>query len=173
MALKVNWLATLKLWAFCSVKIPLIHWLRPRVIALNSEHAMILIPLKRRSKNHLGSMYFGALCVGADLAGGLIAMHLQRNFKEKFNIVFKDVQADFLKRPEGDVLFTCEEGAAIAQTIRTALQTGERQHVLVNILATVPDQDRFAPVAKFKLSLSIKMRKPSAKMAAKIVTPPN
>ena len=166
MALKVNWLATLKLWAFSSVRIPLIHWLRPRVIEINNERSMLLIPLKRRSKNHLGSMYFGALCVGADLAPGLIAMHLQRHFKEKFSFVFKDIQADFLKRAEGDVLFTCEEGAAIAQTIRTALQTGERQHVLVNIVATVPDQDRFAPVAKFKLSLSIKARKPTAKAPA-------
>lgn len=163
MSLKVNWLATLRVWAFTSLKIPLVHWLRPRVIELNDERAMILIPLRRRSKNHIGSMYFGALCVGADLAPGLIAMHLRRNFKEKYSFVFKDIQADFLKRAEGDVLFTCEEGAAIAQAIRTAVQTGERQQVLVNIIATVPDQDRFAPVAKFKLSLSVKVRKPSAK----------
>ena len=32
------------------------------------------MPLRRRTKNHLGSMYFGVLAVGADITGGFLAM---------------------------------------------------------------------------------------------------
>ena len=42
-------------------KVPLIFYCRPSVIKLTEETAVIKIPLKRRNKNHLKSMYFGAL----------------------------------------------------------------------------------------------------------------
>jgi acyl-coenzyme A thioesterase PaaI-like protein len=72
---KVAWNATLKLWAFGWLKVPMIAWVRPKVIELNDERSVIKIALTRRTKNHLNSLYFGALCVGADVTGGIHMMH--------------------------------------------------------------------------------------------------
>ena len=46
------------------------------MVELSDDKCVVKVPLKRRSRNHLRSMYFGALAAGADCAGGLIAMRL-------------------------------------------------------------------------------------------------
>src|SRR3990167_2446880 len=104
---------TLRLWLFGLVKVPMIFWVRPKVIVLDQHKAEVKIPLCRRTKNHLGSMYFGALCVGADLAGGIQLVRILGTKINKVSFVFKDFQAEFLKRPEADVHFCSEAGALI------------------------------------------------------------
>ncbi len=41
---------------------------------MSAKALRIRIPLGWRTRNHLGSMYFGALATGADLVGGLLVM---------------------------------------------------------------------------------------------------
>ena len=93
---------TWKLRAFAWARIPLIAWVRPSVVALDDTRAVVRIPHGRRTRNHLGSMYFGALAIGADLAGGLVAMReidrLRRAGGPSVSLVFKDVRGEFLRR---------------------------------------------------------------------------
>ncbi len=56
--------ANLYLNLFGFSKVPLIWLCHPKIIAIDSEHVEVRIPLRRRTKNHLNSMYFGALAVG-------------------------------------------------------------------------------------------------------------
>jgi hypothetical protein len=112
------------------------------------------------NKNHLGSMYFGALCIGADAAGGFIAAKLLRELKggTKGTLIFKDFQAKFLKRPEGDTWFTCRDGARIAEAIETSRMSGQRVDLPVQVVATVPSKFGTEPVAEFVLTLSLKVK---------------
>ncbi|MGA7614218.1 MAG: PaaI family thioesterase [Thermoanaerobaculia bacterium] len=143
-------------WAFW--KVPLIWYTRPSVLKLDDERCLIRIPFRRRNRNHLGSMYFGVLCVGADVAGGLIAMHRIRKSGERVSLVFKDFKANFLKRPEGDVVFTCEDGVRIGELLDRVVRSGEREHDTVRVTATVPELSGSEPVAEFELTLSLKRR---------------
>ncbi len=140
------------------LKIPLIAFLRPVIEELDDHRCVIRFPLGRRSRNHLNSMYFGALCVGADCAGGLIAMRTIQQRGDKVAFVFKDFRADFLKRAEGDVLFTCDQGEALRGLVVRAEQSGEREEQAVHVTATVPDRLRDEPVAEFDLTISLKRR---------------
>ena len=54
-------------------QIPLIYYTGLSVVEFNERCCVAKIPLTWRTKNHLGSMYFGALAIGADVAGGLAA----------------------------------------------------------------------------------------------------
>ena len=45
--------------AFGFTKIPMIAFIGPKVRKLTDEESVIEIPLKRRTKNHLGAMYCG------------------------------------------------------------------------------------------------------------------
>jgi acyl-coenzyme A thioesterase PaaI-like protein len=143
-------------WAFRHVF--LLYFTKPSVLEVNENRCVIRIPLNWRTRNHLRSMYFGALCIGADLAGGMIAFHLMQTRKLRVSFVFKDVKAEFLKRPEADVHFTCEDGALIQELLRRTLETGERQDATVNVVATVPKKLGDEPVARFALTLSLKVR---------------
>jgi acyl-coenzyme A thioesterase PaaI-like protein len=145
-----------RLWALKNV---FLLWLAsPTVLEVNERRCVVRIPLNWKTKNHLGSMYFGALCIGADVSGGLIAFHLMQQQKVKLSFVFKDVKASFLKRPEDDVIFTCEDGASIQDTFNRAIATGERQESTVHIVATCPRKLGEEPVATFELTLSLKKK---------------
>lgn len=157
--LKTKWNDTVKLWIFGFLKVPMIFWLRPKIITLTKETAVIKISLTRRSKNHLKSMYFGALCVGADVAGGIQMMNVLGQDIKKISFAFKDVKGEFLKRPEADVYFSCHDGKLIAQTIQKAFQSHERENVEVHIIATTPSLLGDEPVARFTLTLSIKEKR--------------
>ncbi len=137
-------------------KVPLIFYCRPSVIKLTEETTIIEIPFKRRNKNHLKSMYFGALAVGADIAGGVLAMDLIRKSRRNISLVFKDFKAEFLKRPEGNTYFTCNDGQAVRNLIDKATKIGERVNMPLKITATVPEISGDEPVAKFVLTLSLK-----------------
>ena len=150
--LKATWFIR----SFGLSKVPLIFYCRPSVVELTEKITVIKIPFKRRNKNHLKSMYFGALSVGADVAGGVLAMHLIRKSGHNISLVFKDFRADFLKRPEGDTYFTCSDGVVVIDLIDEAVKTGERVNMPLKITATVPELSGDEPVAEFVLTLSLK-----------------
>jgi acyl-coenzyme A thioesterase PaaI-like protein len=150
--------ATAGLRALGFFKIPLIFLLRPTVVALEGDRCEIRLPLSRISRNHLGSMYFGALCVGADCAGGLLAWKLIDESGKKISLIFKDFKAEFLKRPEADVHFILENGSDVRDLVRRAATSPERVETPVRILATCPKKFGSEPVARFTLSLSLKQK---------------
>ena len=114
--------------AFGFTKVPLIWWCRPKVVDHTDERLEVKIPLRRRTKNHLGSMYIGVLVVGADVTGGFLAMDPIMKSGRNIALLFKDFKADFLKRPEGDVHFYCNDGLAIRELVEKAIETGERHN---------------------------------------------
>ena len=150
--------ANLYLKFFGFKKIPLLWFCRPKIIHLDSNSVEIKIPLRRRTKNHLGSMYFGALSVGADITGGFLAMLCIQESKRKVALIFKDFKADFLKRAEGDVHFKCNDGLDISSLVQKTINSGTRQNMIVRIDAFVPSISKDI-VAKFKLTLSLKEKK--------------
>lgn len=150
------WKQTLALWYFGFTKIPLILFVRPKINVLDQEQCILTIPLRRRTKNHLNSLYFGALAVGADLACGLLAMHIISNSKRSISLVFKDVQADFLKRVDSDAVFSCVEGQEILTLIQNVIESGERQHKTLKIQVTSPEKYGDEVLATFSLTLSLK-----------------
>lgn len=162
----MNWLSkliaektreTLSLRLFGLARIPLLLYVGVSVKEISPECMVIRIPLRRRTRNHLGSMYFGALCIGADCAPGAFAMYLIRQRPVPISMVFKDFQAEFLKRAEGDVDFCCNQGKEIADLVTQAAASDERVEKQVEVIATVPSISD-EPVARFRLTLSLKKR---------------
>ncbi len=150
---------TFFLRTFAFAKIPLLFYIKPSVVRRTEAETVIMIPFLRRNRNHLNSMYFGTLCIGADIAGGYIVTRLmKKERKRKPSLVFKDFQARFLRRPEGDTHFTCKDGLAIQAAIERAKESMERVEVPVQVVATVPMISGDEPVAEFNLTLSLRFK---------------
>ncbi len=147
---------TLRLRAFGLINIPLLFSVRPTVIKINDARAEVRIPLNRWTRNHLHSMYFGTLAMGADCAGGLLAQQAIRKSGKKVSLVFKDFKANFLKRPEADVHFICEDGKKIQKQVTETIREKKRTHQTLHITATTPKISGDEPVATFELTLSLK-----------------
>tara|TARA_B100000614_G_scaffold100945_1_gene90709 strand:+ start:2074 stop:2553 length:480 start_codon:yes stop_codon:yes gene_type:complete len=150
-ASKLTWL--IRLFGF--TKVAMIFFCRPKVIHVSEDSLEIKIPLNRKTRNHVKSMYLGTLSVGADITGGFLAMPHIRKSKRKIVLLFKDFSAKFLKRAEGDVHFICNEGKAVKELVKNAIKTGERQNHTLKIYAKVPKKSSDI-VAEFDLTISIK-----------------
>ena len=148
---------TLFVRLFGLTKVAMIFFVSPSVVCLDDEQCVVKIPLNRRTRNHLNSMYFGALATGADLAGGLVAMSEITKSKKKVALSFKDFHAEFLKRAEGDVHFVCTQIPEIKKFVADVIESGERMNFPVHIEAIVPSLGSEA-VAKFVLTLSLKVK---------------
>lgn len=143
---------------FGLTKVPMLWYLRPSVVEMDRQKCVIKIPLTRKSKNHLNSMYFGAMAAGADCAAGLFAMKLIMQSGENIALSFKDFHAEFLKRAEGDTLFSCVQGEEISTFVSEVIASGERMNKEMIVTATCPDKLGDEPVAQFKLTLSLKKK---------------
>jgi hypothetical protein len=148
--------ANLKLRLFGLFKVPLLFYIRPSVVELNEHRCVIRVPLRRATKNHLGSMYFGALAIGADCAIGLFAVDQIDRAGEKISLVFKSFQSNFIKRPESDVYFICEEADKIRNLVDRAKNSSERQTESIRGRATIRKNGIEETVAEFELGLSLK-----------------
>lgn len=144
--------------SFAFIKIPLLSSVKPKLIELTDEKTVLRLPLNRHNKNHLGVMYFGALCMGAEAAVGLKAAFAIHKKKKRVDFLFKDFKSDFKKRAEGDVHFICDEGRAVEALVDKCLVSGERETQTFRAYAVVPSIDPNEVVAEFSISLSMKYR---------------
>ena len=141
---------------FGLLKIPLIFYCRPSIVEVTDKRAEVVIPLNYFTRNHVKSMYFGALCIGADLAAGVFVLEAIRRSGRKVNFIFKDFKADFLKLALADVHFICEEGKKVADVVKETIRTKKRANTTVLLWATTPKKTGDEPVAKFALTISVK-----------------
>ncbi|MDH4468356.1 MAG: DUF4442 domain-containing protein [Bacteriovoracaceae bacterium] len=157
MKLTTKYNAILKLFGL--TKIPLLFFVNPTITHMDDESLELKIPLNWKTRNHLKSMYFGSLAVGADCAGGLLATKFIREAKAKVHLSFKDFQANFLLRAMGDTYFINKQGREIKSFVEEVIKNpGERKNLLLHIDAECMDKDKKrVTVATFQLTLSLKM----------------
>lgn len=141
---------------FGFTKVPMIFYCRPKVIEINSDSVTVKIPLLRRNKNHVGSMYLGALSVGADITSAMLALGIIKKSDKKIIPIFKDFHADYYKRAEGDVHFVCNEGVKIKKMLKKVIDNNTRINEKIIVNAYVPTKLGEEVVAKFSLTLSLK-----------------
>ncbi len=148
---KMKWMLFLLGFA----KIPIIGFVKPRLIKLDDAEAAVKIRLRRRTKNHLRSMYFGALAVGADVAAGLHAFYFAEKMGKKVSFAFKGMNAEFLMRAESDIVFVSEDGAIVQDAMKRSLEQGERINEPINVLAKNAKNEI---VATFEMIVSVRVK---------------
>ncbi|MEN0058686.1 MAG: DUF4442 domain-containing protein [Bdellovibrio sp.] len=140
------------------LKIPLILFVSPRVVEAGEKRFVLKIPLSYRTKNHLNSMYFGALGIGAELSIAAAAVMAISDSKQKIDFIFKDFSGQYIKRADGDVHFICEEVEAVKSLIEEACVNPERLERKLRGYAVVPRHSDTEPVMTYELTLSVKNR---------------
>lgn len=143
------------LWMMGVFKIPMIAYVRPRLIHLDDKVAIVNVRLRRRTKNHLKSMYFGALAVGADVTAGLHSFYYAELSRAKISFAFKAMKTEFLKRPTSTVQFVSEEGLKVKEIFEKAKESGERINDWIQVVAKNEDNEI---VATFEMQISVKLK---------------
>ena len=146
--------ANVMLKAFSLSRVPLIFATGASVDSIDDHSCRIKIPFTKIVKNHWGSLYFGALAIGADACVGLLAEYKIRKSGHNISLVFKSFESQFLKRAEGKTFFICDAGDLIDELIQECIETGERHHRKIAARAETSGEI----VAEFSLELSLKLK---------------
>ncbi len=144
-----------KLFLLGLIKIPMIGYVKPKLIQLDDQEAAVRIRLRRRTKNHLKSMYFGALAVGADVAAGLHAFYFADKMGKKVSFAFKGMNAEFIMRAESTIVFVSEDGAKVNDAMKRSFEQGERINEPINVIAK---NDKDEVVARFEMIVSVRVK---------------
>lgn len=163
----MDWKNTLKLRALAALKIPMIAFVGPAVEYLDETKCVLRVPFGWRTKNQLGSMFFGALTTTADATYGLLYFKLLESRDHKIPGIIKEFQVSFTKRVEADAIFTCNDGNKISALLDRATVSAERVEDWIEVVATVPTKFGAEPVAKFRMLVS--MKKSSSSRSTKSV----
>ena len=147
---KMRWL----MFLLGRVKIPLICYTNPKLIAVDSQAVRVKIKLRRRTKNHLNSMYFGALAVGADIAGGIQVFYFSKLIGRDISFAFKGMNAEFIKRAESDIIFESNQGDLVKAAIDKSISEKSRVNETIEVLAKNDQQEI---VAKFDMIVSVRV----------------
>lgn len=140
-------------------KIRIIGFVGLKLVEFNDQRTVIKVPLNWRTRNHLGSIYVGALATAADVAGAWIAFSTMDDFDKKVSVVFKDMNAEFLKRADGDVHMICEDGEKIKAGFLETIADGERKNIPISVNAVLASKQPEEVAATFKMTLSMRHRK--------------
>ena len=143
-----------KLFVLGILKIPMLGFVWPKLLKLDEKESAVKIKLRRRTKNHLESMYIGALVIGADIAAGIHVFYFAGILKKKVSFVFKGMNCDFIKRAESDVVFECLEGVKLKAMILKSEENKERINESIQIRAIDMKGDE---VANFSMIVSVKV----------------
>lgn len=149
------------LWMLGTFKIRLLGFISPKVVHFSQEKLVVRVKLNRRTKNHLNSMYLGALVMGAELAAGLPYAYFAQSQKLKFSLVFGSMESQYLKRPDSDVYFEVKDLTIFEALLKETNETGERQSEFIDVDAYTfyNNEQSKEKVATFKLELSVKVKK--------------
>ncbi len=95
--------------------------------------------------------------MGAELSIALMAVDQIQKSGKRIDFLFKDFEAKFLKRAEGDVHFVCPEASGVKELIVKAKASSERLERKFTGYAYVPKISD-EPIMTYSLTLSVRNR---------------
>jgi acyl-coenzyme A thioesterase PaaI-like protein len=104
--------------------IPFTGGLGMRVLERSNERAAMSLPLKRKNRNHVGSVYFGAQVTLAEITMGLLLFH--RYPPGPYGMLVKRAEVDFYAKAKTDLRAECAPPEAVFRRFDEAIaETGQ------------------------------------------------
>lgn len=136
-------------------QIPLIWFSGIRVKVFERNSCQIKLPFTRRTQNPFRSVYFAAQCMAAELSTGLIVMAETIECEKKCSMLVTNMKANFVKKADQDIVFTCEPNDIIINAIQNAIASNEPVKFLLKSVGKMQDG---MEVAEFEFEWSLKIK---------------
>jgi hypothetical protein len=140
-------------WFGMLLKLPSAIFWRLRVKTLSLSKCQISIPYFWRSQNPFNSIYFAAMAGAAELSTGALCL-LGQAGKGKFSMLVVDFRAEYYKKANQKIIFTCDQGLELVALI-DSLAIGDSDKLTMISSGTNLDGEE---VAKFFVTWSFKRK---------------
>ncbi len=140
-------------WFAMLFKLPTAVFWRLKMVHLDSQKCHVSIPYFWRSQNPFKSIYFAALAGAAELSTGALCQ-LALAGKGSFSMLVVDFRAEYSKKANTKILFTCEQGPELFSLIDT-LKPGETNQLT---MLSIGRNKAGEEVARFFITWSFKRK---------------
>jgi hypothetical protein len=140
---------------FLLFKLPLAWVAGCRVNRIDAQGCQISMPYGWRNQNPFQSIYFAAQSMSAEMSTGMLCLLAIEHSGESVAMLVSDNRAQFTKKANGNVTFTCNDGEKMFDAVAETCRTG--QPVLVE-MRTVGVMDNGLEVSNFSFTWTVKKR---------------
>ena len=138
-------------WWAMLFKLPSAVFWRLKIKSISEEKCQVTIPYFWRSQNPFQSIYFAAMAGAAELSTGALCQ-LSMVGKGKFSMLVVDFKAEYHKKANQKITFTCNQGKELNELIN-GLKPEETAKLTMVSIGTSPQGE---VVAKFYVTWSFK-----------------
>ena len=135
-------------------KLPSLYFWGVRIKKCTLQKAEVTIPFSWRTQNPFRSTYFAALSGAAELSTGTLAL-LGLAGRERISMLVVEISAQYFKKADATVTFTCEQGETLIAAIDKAMETGESQQFVANTTGRLPNGE---VACEMQITWSFKLR---------------
>lgn len=136
-------------------KLPAAWFMGIGVRSCDGKKAVVSLPYGWRSQNPFRSTYFAAQCAAGELSTGLLCLtHLQE--QPPVSMLVTHVEAEFFKKADATLLFTCTMGEEVEELIQRVVQSGEAETLTMTSSGALPDGQL---AARIIITWSFKLKK--------------
>ncbi len=129
-------------------------WWGLRIVSLTHLEASVSIPYGWRTQNPFRSIYFAALAGAGELSTGVLGLVAMQNRKDISMLVVKQ-EAEFFKKANNTITFTCSQGQEVIDTVHKAMDTGEACPITMTSVGRNPEGEA---VCEVRITWSFKRR---------------
>lgn len=140
---------------FLLIKLPLAWVAGCRVKRIDTEGCQISMPYSWRNQNPFQSIYFAAQSMAAEMSTGMLCLLAIEHSGESVAMLVSHNKAEFTKKANAHVTFTCLDGKKMFDAVAETCRTGEP--VLVEMRA-VGVMDNGVEVSNFSFTWTVKKR---------------
>ncbi|HLU83904.1 MAG TPA: DUF4442 domain-containing protein [Vicingaceae bacterium] len=140
---------------FLLVKLPIAIIAGVRLRSISLESCTTSVKHRWLNQNPFQSIYFAVQAMAAELSTGALVLQFIKQQKSSISMLVVAQQAEFFKKATGRIYFVCNDGAAIENAIKNAVNTNEAQ---ICIMEAVGKNENDDTVAVFKFTWSVKQK---------------
>jgi hypothetical protein len=96
-----------------------------KLTQLQPSQAGVQVKYKWLTQNPFGSMYFAVLSMAAEFSTGILCLANIYKSDPAISMLVVKMESHFYKKALGVITFTCSDGDAIIDIVKTAKETGE------------------------------------------------
>lgn len=145
----------LKFKLFLLTKLPMAFLAGCRVVEVSKDRCSISVPYKWLNQNPFDSTYFAVLAMAGEMSQGVLALGAIYKSNPPIAMIVTGLEAEFYKKAKGKIIFTCESGALLLETVAKAVVTGQGVRQWVESIGRNEAQE---VVAKFRVEWSFKVK---------------
>jgi len=104
---------------FLFQKLPAAFFAGLRIAHFDANTCTVKIKYSWFSQNPFKSIYFAVEAMAAEMCSGMLAFGQVYKRNPKISMLVVKMEVNFIKKATGTILFSCEDGAAINESIET------------------------------------------------------